>query len=217
MKFTFAFLLISLSGTINISSQSIGDSSAYINGIRLMDIANSRDNYVEAAHYFEQLAAKSTGQWLALYYAGLSYIHASYKAEGDIEKDKLIDKAQPLIDRAFKLKPEESEIHVLQAFLFQSRMQVNPTMRGLTYSQKADASLKKAVAVNPSNPRAYSLMAYNIYYTPAMFGGGAKKALPLFIKARDKYLAYTPDLPFMPSWGQKENHEMINTCKKAAN
>jgi len=198
-------------------TQVVTDSSMYNTGIAILNEAKTTENYLKAAFYFEQLAPQFPKQWLALYYAGFAYLQASHKALVNKYMDELIDKAQPLIDRAFSLKSNESELHVLQAFLYQSRLQVNPEVRGLAYSQKADACLKKAVAANPSNPRAAMLMAYNIYYTPAMFGGGPKKALPVFLKAREKYLGFIPELPFMPHWGNDENQQMIRECKKAVN
>jgi hypothetical protein len=201
----------------NLKAQSLDDSAGYNPGIRMMETAKTKNDYLRCAHYFEQLDTLYTDQWLTSYYAGLCYIHASYQVQGNADKDELIDKAQPLIDRAFKSRPGEPEIHVLQAFLYQSRMQINPQLRGMTYSQKADASLKKAVAADTSNPRAFMLMGYNVFYTPAIFGGGAKNALPLFMKAREKYLAFKALLPFYPVWGERENRQMIKKCNQPEN
>ena len=135
--------------------------------------------------------------------------------EEDKERDAMLDKAQPLIDRAGKINPKEPEILVLQAFLYQSRIQVNPQFRGMTYSSKAEASLKKATEADDKNPRAWSLWGYNLYFTPALFGGGPDKALPLFEKAREKFRAFKPLMPFYPRWGEPENLHMIAECRKA--
>jgi tetratricopeptide (TPR) repeat protein len=198
-------------------AQSSVDLADYQAGISKIATARISEDYLEAARFFEQLATRYPGQWIVHYYAGLSYIHASRQAHDDQTRDALLDRVQPLIDKAFKLHPGEPEIHVLQAFLYQSRIQVNPELRGLTYSQKADASLKKAVAQDPDNPRAYLLKGYNVYFTPALFGGGAKNALPHFLKARDKYLHFRPSLPYYPDWGEAETHQMIKTCSQAKN
>ena len=214
MKALYTILLINLIIVTNLHPQSFNDSTLYNPGIRLLEGSTTMDDYKNAASYFEQLASQNSEQWLALYYAGFSYIKASYKAQEDKLKDGLIDIAQPLIDKALILKPEEPELQVLQAFLYQARIQVNPEMRGLNYSLKADGILKKAVAADPVNPRAWSLMAFNIYYTPTAFGGGAKNALPVFIKAKEKFLSFSPLLPFMPTWGEPENQQMIVKCKK---
>lgn len=198
-------------------AQSPGDSSVYNPGIQMLKNAKTMDDYLRCARYFEQQDSQYAGQWLTSYYTGLSYIHASNQARGSATKDSIIDKAQQWIDKAFKAKPGEPEIHILQAFLYQARLQVNPQLRGMTLSQKANSSLKKAVASDAGNPRAYMLLGYNTYYTPTAFGGGAKKALPVFLKAREKYQSFKPLLPFYPVWGESENRQMIKICNQPAN
>jgi tetratricopeptide (TPR) repeat protein len=215
MKHLFLFTSFLLFHSVLLKSQAPQDSSFYEPGIRLMAKATTADEYLRASHYFEELASKLPDHWLVWYYTGLGYIHASYRVNEEDAKDDLLDRAQPFIDRAFRKKPDGTEIHVLQAFLYQSRLQVNPTIRGLNYSQKADASLRKAVAADPGNPRAYMLMGYNVFHTPSVFGGGPKNALPLFLKARDQYLVFKPELPFSPSWGEQETREMIRTCMQS--
>jgi tetratricopeptide (TPR) repeat protein len=217
MKRLLLISIISLIPAVDFYAQSAADSAVYNDGISLLDKAKTTDNYLEAAFYFEQLATQYPKQWLVMYFAAYSYIQASQKALVSNDMDALLDRAQLPLNKAFALKPNEPELQVLQAFLYQTRIPVNPLVRGLSYSQKAEACLKKAVAADPSNPRAVTLMAYNIYFTPAMFGGGASKALPLFLKAKGKYPAFVPALPFMPDWGERENQEMINTCKKTKN
>jgi tetratricopeptide (TPR) repeat protein len=207
-------LLLLLSLIVPAKSQTLTDSSLYNKGIRLIQKATTEKDYLSAASYFTSVQ-DTQKDWLTLYYAGLCYIHASMKATEGSARDKLIDKAQPMIDKAFKLKPGDSEIHVLQAFLYQARIQINPVARGMSYSGKAEASLKKAIAANPGNPRAYSLMAYNLFHTPALFGGGPPKALPVFLKAREKFIIFKPLLPFYPRWGELENEEMITACNEA--
>lgn len=215
MKKVIIICILSVISVHQLFSQAAEDSTLYDAGITILNRAKTSENFLEAAFYFKQITAQFPGQWAAYYYAGLSYIRASQHALDSKLKDDLIDKAQPMIDKGLVLKPGESELHALQAFLYQVRLQVNPEVRGLTYSQKADASLKKAVAANPLNPRAYMLLGYNTYYTPVMFGGGAKKALPLFLQARDKFNIHKPELPFLPAWGAAENQQMIRECNKA--
>jgi hypothetical protein len=208
------FFLLSGKVLMPLEGQELSDSTAYDQGIYLIQRSKSLTDYTQAAGYFEDLSKQKPDQWLTYYYAALCYIHASYRTDADDAKDAWLDRAQPLIDKAFQLRPRESEIMVLQAFLYQSRIQVKPEMRGLSYSSKADASLKKAAAADEKNPRAWSLMGYNTYHTPVLFGGGPKKALPLFLKARDNYMIFKPILPFYPHWGGEENQQMVSRCKK---
>ena len=215
---SFFIVVISLLFTVNsIHAQSPEDSSGYNPGICMLDKAKTLDDYFSCANYFEQLGMRYINQWLTSYFTGLCYIHASYQARGNVARDSILDKAQQWIDKAFMAKPGDPEIHVLQAFLYQARLQVNPQLRGLTYSQKANDSLKKAIAADPGNPRAYMLMGYNTYYTPVAFGGGAKKALPDFLKAKEKYRSFKPLLPFYPGWGETDNRQMIKMCNQPVN
>jgi hypothetical protein len=217
MKILILFIILAGCIDLRLSAQGIGDTTFYNPGIKMIGRAINASDYIRAAGYFEELNGRMADQWLVPYYAALSYIQASYKVEEDKSKDALIDKAQLLIDKGFKLKPDETELLVLQAFLYQSRIQVNPEMRGLTYSRKAEANLKQAAAADDANPRAWSLMGYNIFHTPAVFGGGASKALPVFLKARERFWSFKPSLPFMPVWGEPENQDMIAKCNKSLN
>jgi hypothetical protein len=215
MRILLSFIILTGFISRNAKGQELSDSSFYNPGIRLIRQAKTAEDYNSAAAYFENLTVQKPDQWLGFYYTALCYIHASYKVGSDKEKDELMNKAQPCIDNGFRLRPEEPELIVLQAFLYQSRIQINPEMRGMSYSIKADACLKRAAAEEDGNPRAWSLMGYNIYHTPAIFGGGAEKALPLFLKAKDKYQTFRPLLPFMPVWGEPENQQMIAECRKS--
>jgi hypothetical protein len=215
MRVLLLFMIITGFFSPDARGQELSDSSFYSPGIRMIRLAKTAEDYNAAAAYFMDLTAHKSGQWLGYYYTALCYIQASYKTGSDKGKDAVMDKAQPCIDNAFKLRPEEAELWVLQAFLYQSRIQINPEMRGMSYSMKADACLKKATAADEGNPRAWSLMGYNMYHTPALFGGGAQKALPLFLKAREKFRVFKPIMPFLPEWGEPENQNMIAECRKS--
>jgi hypothetical protein len=210
------FLILVLNGMIfSGHSQQLVDSAVYNSGIMLIRNSKTASDFKLAATYFENLSAQNPSHWLSLYYAALCYIQASHKVEEDKQRDDMLDKAQPLIDKAGKKSPEEPEIFVLQAFLYQSRIQVNPKLRGMTYSSKAETSLKKAAAADDKNPRAWSLLGYNLFFTPSLFGGGPEKALPLFEKAREKFRTFKPLMPFYPRWGEPENQHMIAECKNS--
>jgi hypothetical protein len=213
MRFLLLCVLLGVSVTSQLHARQVNDSALYNPGLQLLENAVTTENCLEAAFYFEQVARQYPGQWLLFYYTGLSYIQASLHALASNVKDDLISKAQPYIDKAFQLRPAETEIYILQAFLYQSRLMVNRETRSVSYAQKADASLKKALASDPSNPRIYFLMGCNVFYTPEMAGGGPGKALPIFTKAKTKFAGFTAPSPYMPHWGEIENQKMISACQ----
>jgi tetratricopeptide (TPR) repeat protein len=216
MKALVFAILLAASFT-RMSGQTIADSALYGFGIRLIEGASDTQDYEAAAGYFRQISADNPHQWLACYYEALCFIHAGHAMPDAKTKDTLLDTAQVILNKAFALNPDESELYVLQAFIYQTKIEVNPELRGMTYSRKAETNLKKALELNAVNPRAHMLMAYNTFYTPVLFGGGAEKALPGFQKASRLYLEFKPELPFSPQWGEQENQEMIAAYEKAKN
>lgn len=213
MRFVFAFILIR--GICGISlSQPLPDSSSYSLGLQLISSASTEEHYVQAAEFFRNYTGEHDSHWLAHYYAGLSYTLASHENQSAKLKDALIDEAQREVDKALEINPDEPEMLILQAFVFQARIQVNPEIRGLTYSMKAGSLLQKAKKASPDNPRAQLLLAYNTYYTPAIVGGGPANALPMFIKAREKFNTYRTSFTFAPQWGEQETIEMIDACRR---
>jgi hypothetical protein len=194
-------------------SQSESDSLIYTEGLALLNKAQTAEQYFESASYFEKVTQENPEHWLAPYYAGLSYILAARNAPAGINKDALLDKAQQFVDKSVQVNPVEPENHILQAFLYQVRLLVDPQGRALSFAQKADASLKKAISSDSSNPRAYFLMANNVYNTPPVFKGGPKNALPVFMEAKMKFRSFRPPLSFSPSWGEEQNEEMIKICR----
>jgi hypothetical protein len=208
-------ILFSVLSNISADAQTLTDSAAYKKGLFMIDSAKTVQDYKAAGDYFDALSSRKPNDWLAPLYAGLSYILASHKEPDGKLKDELCDKAQVFIDTANMRHADISELASLQAFLYQARIEVSPMERGLEYSLKADSEIKKAKITDPNDPRPYFLYAMNVYYTPKLFGGGAEKALPLFVEAAEKFNVFVPKMPFMPHWGKQQNLNMIAKCKNA--
>ncbi len=203
--------------TGSVFAQTETDSAAYMKGVAILNKAKTSSEFLNAANYFDTLSKDLPQQWLAPYYSGLAYVLSGQATPNKKQTDQFLDVAQKKVDLSSKLKPDEPEIDVLQAFLYQVRLMVDPQNRAISFSKKAETSLKKALASDPENPRAYFLMGNNIYYTPPLFKGGPKNALPVFLKARGKFQGYQLKMSFMPGWGKQQNEEMIKICKEAKN
>lgn len=201
--------------TGSVFAQTETDSAAYMKGVAILNQAKTSSEFLNVANYFDTLSKDLPRQWLAPYYSGLAYVLAGQATGNKKQTDQFLDVAQKKVDLSSKLKPDEPEIDVLQAFLYQVRLMVDPQNRAISFSKKAETSLKKALASDPENPRAYFLMGNNIYYTPPIFKGGPKNALPVFLKARGKFQGYGSKLSYMPAWGKQQNEEMIKICKEA--
>ncbi|MCB2221478.1 MAG: hypothetical protein KQI35_13845 [Bacteroidetes bacterium] len=168
-------------------------------------MARTVQDFQNLANNFERIANAESDQWHPLYYAALCYINMSFVTDQNDQKDAFLDKAQAFIDKALLIYPDESELFVLQALLYQGKIQIDPAGRGMTYSAKADEELKMAKDINPDNPRVYYLLGLNVLHTPESFGGGPAAACPLFETAIEKFKTYLPENVLSPTWGGERN------------
>ncbi|RLD79939.1 MAG: hypothetical protein DRJ15_08275 [Bacteroidetes bacterium] len=181
--------------------------------LKEMEKAETSAEFEAFAANFEAIAKKNPDQWLAQYYVAYSYLNIVFSEEGSTNIDMNLDKAEAFLGKARELSPENDEIEVLQGWIYQGRIQVDPMGRGQSYSQKASTSFGKAKNINPDNPRIYFLVGQNVMYTPEAFGGGKEAACPYFIKAAEKYEVFEPESTISPNWGREYNHKLVVSCK----
>ena len=172
------------------------------------------EQYQATANSFERISNIDKSKWLPSYYAAHVYIIMSFVEKDSDMKDKYLDKAQTFIDNCQKIVKNESEVYVLQGFLYQARISVSPMLRGMKYSAKASEALNRAIKINADNPRAYYLLGQNLLHTPSMFGGGVELACPYLTKAKAKYAIFKPKSDISPNWGEKATIKLLAYCNK---
>lgn len=187
---------------LNANGQDERYTGAMNSAIELLDQASGPVQYTECANRFERIANAEKDRWLPLYYASYSLVVMSFDEQDGGKRDQVLDRAQELLDRGFELQPEESELHVLQAFLYPSRIMVDPMGRGMMYMEKMFTSLETARSFNPENPRIYFLEGVNKLNLPPSMGGGADVAKPILDEALIKFKAFSNPDPLWPAWGE---------------
>jgi tetratricopeptide (TPR) repeat protein len=165
--------------------------------------AKTIPEYVEIGNQFERISNIEKTEWLPLYYATFAYIMISFQEPENAKKDQYLDQAQKYLDQALALEPNESELHMLQGFLYPSRITIDPMTRGMELMPKMNQSLDKALELNPDNPRVYYLRATMTFHMPEAYGGGAAKALPMFQLAEEKFGIFKPKTNISPNWGKE--------------
>jgi hypothetical protein len=174
-----------------------------LGNLELLDQAKTQEDYMLCASRFERIAAAEKSLWLPYYYASYSLVVMSFDESEGAKKDLILDRAQGLLDKALELQPEESELHVLQAFLYPARILVDPMNRGMQYMELIYATLEKAKALNPENPRIYFLEGINKANLPPSMGGGPEAARPILELALAKFEAFEPSTSLWPQWGEE--------------
>lgn len=168
----------------------------------------------ELANKFDLIAKKWADNWAANYYAAYTKAQLSYLQPDTKAKDALIDEAETYANTAAtQLGHESDEIYVLQAMIASARLGADPQNRWQKYGKVFDQNLDKAKALNPDNPRIYLLRGTSKFYTPKMFGGGKKAALPYFEKAAPLFEKEAKTDPEKPFWGWNTNQYMIGQVK----
>ena len=214
----FAFPVLSQDIKIDtIKSQSTANDQFKENLKESVDDFESSKNMnelVSAANRLSLIANKFKDQWSANYYACYSLTVLSYVEKEAKKKDAYLDEAEVYLSKAFsEFKTEYDEFYVLKAMLANARLAVQPALRYKKYGDLFNENTEKAMSLNPGNPRIYYLKGNSLFYTPKMFGGGAKNALTQFEKAETLFKNESKDDIYKPYWGEIQNNQMIEKCK----
>jgi len=209
LKLTLLALLLVFSANAQNTDQYTG---AMKEGLIMLDSAKTSADFLQTANYFERIAQAEQKQWLPQYYTSFcNLIGAALGKQPNDEKDALYDKALAYAGKASVIKPENSEIEVLNGYITFMKMAVDPQRRAFSMMPKANSFLEKAIALNPDNPRAYLVKGQNTFYTPETFGGGKIKAKAILILATEKYAKETTT-GFEPSWGSSRCADLLKMC-----
>jgi tetratricopeptide (TPR) repeat protein len=180
--------------------------------VKELNKSKTAEDFQAIANSFELICDAEGDKWLPYYYVTYSYLQYIFAGDATDNIDMILDKADAFLEKARALSPDNDEIEVLQGWIYQGRIMVDPMGRGQLYSEKANSSFGKAKNINPDNPRIYYLVGQNVLNTPEMFGGGQKAACPYFIEAAEKYEDFNPETPISPNWGREYNHKFASSC-----
>jgi hypothetical protein len=202
-RISIILLTAVLMGALSVHGQEDRYTTAMLGAIKKMEQASDPADLMESANRFERIATAEKSRWMPYYYASYSLISMSFDENDGNKKDQILDRAQELLDKAMELEAEESELYTLQAFLYPSRIMVDPMGRGMNLIGKILASLETAKKLNPDNPRAYFLEGVNKLNLPPSLGGGADVAKPILEEALVKFEAFANEDPLWPGWGKE--------------
>jgi hypothetical protein len=177
------------------------------------------DDVAAAQRVLDKLARAAAARptdWLPRYYLAYEAVHQAFLGGDATAKDAALDRAQTDLDRARQLPAaDESELLCLQAYLHQARIMVAPMARGMKYTAKVQEALNAAQQANPANPRSYYLRGNDLYFRPAMFGGGAEAARPYYLKAKEAFATFQPTSTLAPSWGERQTLGLLKKIDEA--
>ena len=167
-----------------------------------------------ASSKLELLANMESENYAVNYYAAYAKAMISYMEKDKDRKDMFLDVADSFLEKVKQLQPKNEETFILGALLANARLVVDGGSRWKQQGDIFNANIDAAIAINPANPRIYHLKGVATYFTPKMFGGGAKNALVYLDKAKTLFVNQVNGNITVPYWGEKRNLYFISECTK---
>jgi hypothetical protein len=212
MKTQFTALCIALTITIAYANDSRYEETMSKN-IQLVYHAQTTEELQQAVNQFDRIGSAEKTKWEPFYYAAFGYVLMANKEKDAAKKDVLLDQAKAAIDKASAIKQDESEIVTMQGFVSLIRVTVDPAARGQQYTMLAGQSFKRALELNPENPRALAMQAQMQFGTARFFSGPTDEACATTRKALEKFATFQPASLLAPAWGKESTAELLKQCK----
>ncbi len=197
--------------TITTMAQSPAYQKAMGKALTEMGKANSAEDLQKVANTFDRIATQADGDYLPKYYAALNLIHQSFYTKGTAEIDAIIEGAMSRIKDAEKLSPGNDELEVLNGYALMAKMVADPQTRGGQYSPMIMQSFGKAMSMDPTNPRAATMMARMQLGQAQFFGSEPTQACALAQKSIPLYDQEKQD-GFNPTWGRDQAEDILQNC-----
>ena len=135
---------------------------------------------------------KAFGKWQAV-------LRMSSGAMGSEHAKSLINSAVSDLKKSMSIKENFADAIALDVNCHYILYYVEPQRR-LEFVRHVSNSIKKALELEPENPRIILTDAQNIYHTPAQFGGDQMKGIARYKEAIEKFKKEKAELP-LPQWG----------------
>jgi tetratricopeptide (TPR) repeat protein len=107
-------------------------------------------------------------------------------------------------ERLVKLDPKHAEGWALMAGLEGLSLSFASPMAGMTLGPKMEEELRRAVTLEPKNPRVRLIQGINTFHKPKFVGGGPEPALPILESAQKLFAAEAATDSTAPAWGHDD-------------
>lgn len=175
--------------------------------------AQSPSDFQEMGNKFQVIANAEPAEWLPLYYHAECYILMSFMEQDATKKESYLDVAEPSVNKIMEMMPNESEVFVLQAFFLTGRLVVNPMERGQEYSGRVGQATAKALALDPTNPRAKLLKIQMDMGAAPYMGQDPKSFCPDAKALLANWDDFKPKSPIHPNWGKDQVEGIVKGCQ----
>ncbi|NOS92775.1 MAG: hypothetical protein HOP30_12695 [Cyclobacteriaceae bacterium] len=205
-------LLLLLVCTTFVHAQTVDE--ALQTTVRQFYAASTQEERLARSNRLSLIANKWNAEWFTHYYSAYAKTLLGVYEQDQTKKISYFEEAEKNLETArATAKGANDEVYALAAMIASMKIGIYPD-QWQKYGDQFATNIKKAKDLRKENPRLYYLEGMSKFYTPEAYGGGKKSALPYFQKAAE-YFALESDADIRkPSWGKKQNEEMIKKCEE---
>ena len=213
MKTLIAVLLITGSMTVSSFASDGKYTEAMQKNIQSLYAAQTVGDLQNAVNSFERIGGAEKTKWEPYYYTSFGYIRMAAKETDGAKKDAYLDLAKTALEKAEALKKGDSEIVAMGGFIMMVRITVDPGTRGPQYAGLVMQTYQTALALNPNNPRAWSLLAKMQFGTAQFFNQPTTEACANANKAMELFAKDKSDDALSPKWGKEMTAGLLVNCQ----
>ena len=170
-------------------------------------------DFQELGNKFQVIANAETKEWLPLYYHAHCYIIMSFMEQDAAKKDSYLDVVEKSIEKMIGLAPNESDVFALQSFYFTARLVVKTMERGQKFISLSGQAVGKALALDPTNPRAKLIKLQGDMGAAKFYGTDPKSFCPQAKELLVNWDNFKPKSPIHPKWGKDQVAGIVNGCE----
>lgn len=170
-------------------------------------------DFQELGNKFQMIASAEKSEWLPVYYHANCYIIMSFMEQDATKKDGYLDVAEKSVNKLIEMVPAEAEVYVLQAFCLTGRLVVNPMERGQEYGGLVGQATGKALAIDPSNPRAQLMKIQMDMGSAPYMGLDPKSFCPQAKELLANWDNFKPKSQLHPNWGKDQVEGIVKGCE----
>jgi tetratricopeptide (TPR) repeat protein len=163
-----------------------GQEPALAKGLDLLEQGRTTldDAKLTAARaYFTSLTEKDStnfADWYALARVQSYQVDAFSQHNQKKDAERALEDAITSVQRAIAINDKSADAHSMLADLYGRKFSFGGFMAGAKFGPKSDAENKKALALDPNNPRVHASLGRQYLHAPKMFGGDIDKAIAQF-------------------------------------
>ncbi len=199
MKIIYTTLLVIFATTL--TAQNDKFTSTMEGAIAELYQAQAPTDFDPVINKLNRIGQAEASRWEPHYYAALGQIFKSFRFQEPETKDGLLDQAHAALDKAEAVDANNSEVVALRGFIDMMKISVDPGTRGQTLTPKAMGAFGKAMAMDPTNPRATLFMAQMKIGMAQFFGNGIEEPCAMVSAAEQLFANAQPTSSLTPMWG----------------